>query len=120
MILGMKSMEKLELSIQINDSGYESDRKPRRLITNPVFWVKKQGHHITIWSTRLNTLEIKLKTEKWLQTEQIPYDRLLFDKPDSPVFVNDTPPNAKYFKSFGDNDIVSTLFEEWVEDIKQC
>ena len=83
-------------------------------------WLKKQGHHITVWSTRLNTLEIKLKTEKWLQTEQIPYDRLLFDKPDNPVFVNDTPPNAKYFKTFGDNDIVAALFDEWVEDIKKC
>jgi hypothetical protein len=81
-------------------------------------WLKIKNHHITIWSTRDNTLESKLKTERWLKMEQIPYDRLLFDKPDQPVFVDDTPPNAKYFKTFGDNDIVSTLFEEWIEDIK--
>ena len=92
--------------------------KPLANVIEFMQWLKIKNHHITIWSTRDNTLESKLKTERWLKMEQIPYDRLLFDKPDQPVFVDDTPPNAKYFRTFGDNDIVSTLFEEWIEDIK--
>ena len=92
--------------------------KPLANVVEFMHWLKKKGHHITIWSSEVNMLEHKMDTENWLKVEQVPYDRLLFDKPSNPVYVTDTPPNAKYFKTFGDNSIVATLFDEWVEDIK--
>ena len=52
-------------------------------------------------------------TEEWLKVEQVPYDRLLFDRPISAIFVDDTPPAAKYYKSYKDNDIVAMLYKEW-------
>ena len=76
-------------------------------------WCKEKKHHITIWCERENTLEMKMMTEDWLYVNQIPYDRLLFDRPTNPIFVDDTPPNARYFETWGDNDIVSRMFEEW-------
>ena len=79
-------------------------------------WLKKMGHHITIWCQRPNELEIKLMTEMWLKTEQIPYDRLLFDRPTSAIFVDDTPPSAKYYKSYKDNDVIAMLYEEWTNE----
>ena len=78
-------------------------------------WLHREGHHITIWCERPNTLEFKMMTESWLETENIPYDRLIFDRPKDPVFVDDTPPNAKYYETWGDNDIISRMFEEWIE-----
>ena len=78
-------------------------------------WLTKKGHHITIWCERENTLENKLVTEQWLMLQQVPYDRLLFDRPKTPIFVDETPPNAKYHSGIGDNDIVAMLFEEWKE-----
>jgi hypothetical protein len=47
--------------------------------------------------------------------QQVPYDRLLFDRPKNPIFVDETPPNAKYHRNIGDNGIVEMLFEEWKE-----
>ena len=94
------------------------DDKPLVNVVEFMQWLKEKKHHITIWTTRENTLENKMDTENWLKMEQVPYDRLLFDRPESPVYVTDTPPNAKYFQTFGDNSIVATLFDEWVEDIK--
>ena len=58
-----------------------------------------------------------MDTEKWLEIEQVSYDRLLFDRPDNPVFVDETPPNAKYYRAWGDNQIVDMLFEEWKETL---
>tara|TARA_B100000029_G_scaffold289846_1_gene283505 strand:- start:87 stop:446 length:360 start_codon:yes stop_codon:yes gene_type:complete len=78
-------------------------------------YIKGKGHHITIWCERPNTLEVKFITEQWLELQQVPYDRLLFDKPKRPIYVDETPPNAKYHKSIGDNDIIAMLFEEWKE-----
>ena len=78
-------------------------------------WLQDNGHHITIWTQRDNTLESKHITEQWLELQQVPYDRLLFDRPKDAIFVDETPPNAKYHKSIGDNSIVSMLFEEWKE-----
>jgi len=89
--------------------------KPLINVTEFMQWLTSGGNHITIWCERDNTLEMKLMTEHWLEINQIPYDRLLFDRPKDPVFVSDTPPNAKYYKDWGDNDIVSMLFEEWIE-----
>ena len=89
--------------------------KPLVNVTEFMQWLVKMEHHITIWCERENTLEMKLMTEHWLKINQIPYDRLIFDRPHNPIFVNDTPPNSKYFKDWGDNDVVSLLFEEWKE-----
>ena len=78
-------------------------------------WLKDKENHITIWTHRPNTLESKHLTEQWLELQQVPYDRLLFDKPKDAVFIDETPPNAKYHKHIGDNSIVAMLFEEWKE-----
>ena len=72
-------------------------------------WLHNKGHHITIWCERENTLEIKLITEQWLMLQQVPYDRLLFDRPRDPIFVEESPPNAKYHRHIGDNAIVAML-----------
>ncbi len=88
--------------------------RPLMNVTEFMQWLKNDGEHkITIWCERENTLEMKLMTEDWLLINQIPYDRLLFDRPKDPIFVNDTPPNAKYFATWGDNDVVAQMFEEW-------
>ena len=60
-------------------------------------------------------IENKIVTEQWLMLQQIPYDRLLFDRPKNPIYINETPANAKYHKHIDDNDIVAMLFEEWKE-----
>ena len=83
-------------------------------VTEFMQWISK-NHHITIWCERENTLEMKIMTEQWLEINQIPYDRLLFDRPKNPVFVDETPPNARYYRAWGDNQIVDMLFEEWKE-----
>tara|TARA_Y100000310_G_scaffold19043_1_gene18672 strand:- start:168 stop:560 length:393 start_codon:yes stop_codon:yes gene_type:complete len=82
-------------------------------------WLKKEGHHITIWTQRFNDLESKLKTERWLKIEQIPYDRLIFDKPRNPVFVDETPANCKYFTHTNDVYVIAGLYEEWKEKITE-
>jgi uncharacterized HAD superfamily protein len=86
-------------------------------VTEFVQWLKKENHHITIWCSRPNDLGTKLATEEWLKMNQIPYDRLLFDRPQDPIFVSDTPPNAKYYNDWGDNGIVSMLFDEWIKEV---
>ena len=68
-------------------------------VTEFMQWLIGNKHHITIWCERENTLEMKMMTER----------------PSNPIFVDDTPPNAKYFKAWGDNDVISQLFEEWKE-----
>jgi|TARA_R100000049_G_C1941248_1_gene85459 hypothetical protein len=93
--------------------------KPLANVTEFMQWLKKEKHHITIWTQRFSNLESKLKTEKWLKIEQIPYDRLIFDKPRNPVFVNETPANCKYFNYANDVYVVAGLYEEWKEDITQ-
>ena len=83
-------------------------------VTEFMQWISKE-HHITIWCERENTLEVKMMTEQWLEINQIPYDRLIFDRPKNPVFVDETPPNARYYRAWGDNQIIDMLFEEWKE-----
>ena len=88
--------------------------KPIENVVEFMQWlIIEQGHHITIWCERESTLEMKMMTEDWLLINQIPYDRLLFDRPKEPIYVSDTPPNAKYFTGWGDNEIVAAMFEEW-------
>jgi len=94
------------------------EARPLANVTEFMQWLKERDYHITIWAERPNTLSSKISTEKWLKLHQIPYDRLLFDRPTDPIFVDETPPNSKYYKHFGDNSVVSILFEEWVEELK--
>ena len=61
--------------------------KPLVNVTEFMQWLVKEGHHITIWCERENTLEMKMMTENWLKINQIPYDRLLFDRPKDPVLL---------------------------------
>ena len=78
-------------------------------------WLKKD-HHITIWTNRPNDLAVKFATENWLDLYQVPYDRLLFDRPDDAIYVNETPSNAKYFTYDDDITVVAQLFEEWKKE----
>ena len=92
--------------------------KPLGNVVEFMWWLQNEGHGITIWSKRPNSLDYKLATEEWLKLHQIPYNRLLFDRPNNPIYVNDTPPEAQYFKSEGDNDTISYLFDEWKKVVK--
>ena len=78
-------------------------------------WLKGKGHEITIWSSRPNDLAVKFATEQWLDLHQVPYNRLLFDRPREPIFVDETPSNAKYYSYSADVEVVAMLFEEWKE-----
>jgi hypothetical protein len=78
-------------------------------------WLRKEGNMITIWSRRPNDLAVKFATEQWLDLHQIPYDRLIFDRPDDAIYVNETPANAKFYSYDDDVAIVAALFEEWKE-----
>jgi len=89
------------------------DKKPLANVVEFMQWLSDNKHHITIWTTKSNTLENKMDTENWLKMEQIVYNRLIFDRPTDPVFVDETPPNSKYYKHYGDNNIIAMLFEEW-------
>ena len=79
-------------------------------------WCKKNGHHITIWAERPNDLAVKVATETWLEMNQVPYDRLLFDRPDSYVDVDEAPSHAKFYKHIGDMSVVAEMYEEWKND----
>ena len=82
-------------------------------------WCYKK-HEIIIWANRPNDLAVKLATENWLKLHDIKYHRLLLDKPDNPVFVDETPSHAKFYKHHGDLGIIAGLYEEWKYDrIKQ-
>ena len=95
--------------------------KPLGNVVEFMWWLQNEGHNITIWSERPNSLDYKLATEEWLKLHQIPYGRLLFDRPTNPIFVDDTPPEAQYFKTRNgdnDNDIIAYLFDEWKKVVK--
>ena len=79
-------------------------------------WLKKQGHHITIWTQRSNELEVTMKTKDWLKIQQIPYDRLLFDRPTNYINVDEAPSHARFYKHLGDMGIVASMYEEWKND----
>jgi len=93
--------------------------KPIANVTEFMQWLKKRGHHITIWTKRCNELETKMKTESWLKIQQIPYDRLLFDRPRKAVFVVETPSNCQYFGDEGDIFTVAELFREWKKSARE-
>tara|TARA_R100000988_G_scaffold35492_1_gene17929 strand:+ start:212 stop:610 length:399 start_codon:yes stop_codon:yes gene_type:complete len=79
-------------------------------------WCKKNGHHITIWTERPNDLAVKVATEAWLEMNQVPYDRLLFDRPHDYITVDEAPSHAKFYKHIGDMSIVAEMYEEWKND----
>ena len=56
---------------------------------------------------------VKYATENWLQLNQVPYDRLLFDRPHRGIDVIETPSHARFYKHLGDLSIVAEMYEEW-------
>ena len=81
-------------------------------------WLKQKEHEIIIWTNRPNDLAVKFATEQWLDLHQVPYQRLLFDRPDDAIYVNETPNNAKYYAYDDDVKVVAELFEEWKKEWK--
>ena len=79
-------------------------------------WCKKNGHHITIWAQRPNDLAVKVATEAWLEMNQVPYDRLLFDRPDDYIDIDEAPAHAKFYKHITDMSVVAQMYEEWKND----
>ena len=95
---------------------YVEHCKPIANVSQFMHWLKDNNHLIVIWCNRPNDLAVKLATESWLELNENPFDRLLFDRPDYPIFVNETPANAKYYSYDENVSIVAELFEEW----KKC
>ena len=79
-------------------------------------WCKKEGHHITIWCERPNDLAVKVATETWLELNQVPYHRLIFDRPDNYIDINEAPSHAKFYKHMTDMSVVAEMYEEWKHD----
>ena len=94
---------------------YIDNAKPIEDVAEFMSWCYDR-HEIIIWANRPNDLAVKLATEKWLELHSIKYHRLLLDKPDNPVYVNETPSHAKFYKHLGDLGIVAELYEEWKND----
>ena len=93
--------------------------RPLANVKDFMMWLMKNEHHITIWCKRPNSLDWVMATKEWLMENQIPYDRLLFDRPYNPVMVTETPPNSKYYKHDNDLCIVADMFEEWKNDTRE-
>ena len=79
-------------------------------------WCHKKGHHITIWAQRPNDLAVKVATEAWLEMNQVPYDRLIFDRPDSFIDIDEAPSHAKFYTHITDMSVVAQMYEEWKND----
>jgi hypothetical protein len=90
--------------------------RPIEDTTEFMIWLRKNDHHITIWCERPNDLAVKLATEEWLKLNQVPYDRVLFDRPSNYVSVDEVPAHAKFYKHLGDLGIVAEMYEEWKND----
>ena len=99
--------------VQFGIVEYVKHSKPIANAIDFMQWLRKQEHDIVIWSRRPNDLAVKFATEQWLDLHQVPYDRLIFDRPDDPIYVNETPANAKFYSYDDDVAIVAALFEEW-------
>jgi len=104
--------------IQYGVVEYIKNAKPIEDVAEFINWAFK-NHEIIIWAERPNDLAVKLATEDWLQLHGINYHRLLLDRPKRPVFVDETPSHAKFYKHLGDLSIVSELYEEWKNDRQQ-
>ena len=101
--------------IQFGIVEYVKHSKPIANAAEFMHWLRKEGHSIIIWSMRPNDLAVKFATEQWLDLHQVPYDRLIFDRPNEAIFVNETPSNAKYYAYDDDVAIMAALYEEWKE-----
>ena len=101
--------------IQFGIVEYVNSSKPIANAIEFIQWLHKD-HKIVIWTNRPNDLSVKLATEQWLKLHQVRYDRLIFDRPDDAIYVNETPSNAKYFSYDEDVKIVGSLFEEWKQE----
>ena len=94
---------------------YIKDCKPIEDVIEFIQWANKE-HPITIWCERPNDLAVKLATEEWLKLHGIKYHRLLLDRPNNPVFVDETPSHAKFYKHLGDLSIIAEMYEVWKND----
>ena len=101
--------------VQFGIVEYVQHSKPIANATEFMQLLRKEEHGIVIWSKRPNDLAVKFATEQWLDLHQIPYDRLIFDRPDDAIYVNETPANAKYFGYDDDVAVIAALYEEWKE-----
>ena len=101
--------------VQFGIVEYVKHSKPIANAAEFMQWLRKEGHDIVIWSRRPNDLAVKFATEQWLDLHQVPYDRLIFDRPSDPIYVNETPANAKFYSYDDDVAIVAAMFEEWKE-----
>ena len=102
--------------IQFGIIDYIKHSKPLVNAVEFMQWIKRKGHEITIWCSRPNDLAVKFATEQWLEFHQVPYDRLIFDRPVNPIFVDETPANCRYFRHMGSDEfIIYDLFQEWKE-----
>ena len=79
-------------------------------------FVYLSGEKGTVIVNKKDIIAVKFATEQWLDLHQVPYHRLLFDKPDNAIFVNETPSNAKYYAYDDDVKVVAELFEEWKQE----
>ena len=98
--------------IQFGIVDYIKDCKPIEDVVEFMQWVNKE-HTIVIWCERPNDLAVKFATEQWLEIHQIPYDRLIFDRPSDFISVDETPSHTKFYKHYGDLGIVAGMYEEW-------
>ena len=101
--------------IQFGIIEYIENSKPIANSIEFMQWLHKEND-IIIWTNRPNDLAVKFATEQWLDVNQVPYDRLLFDRPDDAIYVNETPSNAKYYAYDDDVKVVAELFEEWKQE----
>ena len=104
--------------IQFGVIEYIENSKPIVNAIEFMTWLKQKEHEIIIWTNRPNDLAVKFATEQWLDFHQVPYQRLLFDRPDDAVYVNETPSNSKYYAYDDDVKVVAGLFEEWKKEWK--
>ena len=102
--------------IKYGMTDYISNCKPIEHTTEFIQWLKIKKHHITIWCERPNDLAVKMATEEWLEMNQVPYDRLLFDRPSNYINIDEVPAHAKFYKAIGDLGIVAEMYEEWKND----
>ena len=104
--------------IQFGVIEYIEKSKPIANAIEFMTWLNQKEHDIVIWTNRPNDLAVKFATEQWLDLHQVPYQRLLFDRPDDAIYVNETPNNARYYAYDDDVKVVAELFEEWKKEWK--
>ena len=59
------------------------DRKPIQEIIDLIKEIKQAGHHIVIYTKR--DASLGPETEMWLSKHKVPYDRIMFNRPVTPV-----------------------------------